>query len=356
MVSSIVRVGPSADNVSAKLLRTSLVSYFEKLSTPNDESEEIDSKSGSTIQISNKYFTANILLEEIGGSAVESSKEDGVILVFDALQSNPDRSSSASGGASFDALSLAHETAEEQNSCGDLLRLCVGVSMGSLSPEELRGKDHEKEYSRRILWCLDRGYEYVEADLSPEGQSKGHEDRDKEGYARIIEAIQGTVWSSAVMSKSKTKTLKESYKEESSALESKEKKQEEKEENPYQPPDPSLFVPKPTTDDDALKDKILSDESNAESGLLMDKVAPEDMAQLQKDLDSENLFEQMEGALKEAKRIREAAKSGMMSDEERRERAGEAALALVNLMGQFGMEDESEGEDSSDDDSGVVAN
>ena len=353
-ISSVLRMGPSDDNVSAKLLRNALVAYFEKLSTETRGKGAIHNKSDSTIEVSNKYFTANIAVEDIGGPVLPKSKEDSVILVFDALQSNPDRPS-VGGGASFESLSAAHDTAEEKETCGDLLRLCVGVSLTSLSPEELRGKDHEKEYSRRILWCLDRGYEYVEADLSQEGQKKGHEDRDKEGFARIIEAIQGTVWSSAVMSKSKTRELKQSYEEETSVLG---KQAEEKEgENAYEPPDPSKFGPL-STKDDSLEEKILNYDSNAETGLLPnpDKVGPEAMAQLRKDLETEQVFDQMESVLKEASRIREASKSGTLTDEERRERAGDAALALVNLMSQFGIEEDDDSELEESDDSGVLDN
>jgi hypothetical protein len=53
--------------------------------------------------------------------------------------------------------------------------------------------------------------------------------------------------------------------------------------------------------------------------------------------------------LKQAKEIRVAAKNGTMTDDERRERAGDAALALVNLMGQFGMEGDDESSVDSED-------
>jgi hypothetical protein len=346
-----------------------VVSYFENHNnTPPSSASTttaINNQTGSTFDISNKYFHAKVLLEEIGGPSLEKSQEDGVILVFDALQSNPDRSNAGydhgRGGATFDSLSFAHKQAEEKNSCGDLLRLCVGVSLTSLSPEELRGTDSEKEYSRRILWCLDQGYEYVEADLSQDAQSKGHDERDKEGFARIIEAIQGTVWSSAVMKKSKTKELKQSYTEESSTMQKDQKDQEHREEeNPYEPPDPSKFgLLQPTEDDSRNENILLTDDEDAAAAAALllepDKVGPEEMAQLRKDLETEKIFDHMEGVLKEASRIREQSKSGMLTDDERRDRAGDAAMALVNLMGQFGLEnDESEAEDS--DDSGVVDN
>lgn len=350
---SVLRIGPSDGNVSANLLKAALVSHFQELNGNADNSESIDDKAGSTLEISNKYFAAKVVLEGIGGSAIRQAKEDGVLLVFDALQSNPDRTvgDGPAGGATFDSLALAHDEAETTNGAGDLLRLCVGVTLSPTTPEEIRGKSSEQEYSRRILWCLDRGYEYVEADLSKDGQEKGHDERDKEAFARIVEAIQGTVWSSAIMSKSKTKELKNSYQEETAALDKDEK---EEPENPYEPPDASKFPPMDTTTSAAITD----DTAIAESLILNpESVGPAEMDAVRKDLEADQLFEKMEGVLQEASRIREASKSGVMTDEERRARAGDAAMALVNLMTQFGLEDDDESQiiDSSDDDSGVVA-
>lgn len=326
MTTSVVRIGPLETRgvSSAKLLLTALFAYLKQ--------EQDDDK---LLKMSNKYFTADVLLEEISPSKPENSKEDGIILVFDALASNPDRSTS-SGGVTFDSLVQTHQQAEENDVCGDLLRLCVGVSLTSLSPAEARGENHENEYSRRILWCLDHGYEYIEADLSKEGQSKGHDDRDKDGFARIVEAIQGTVWSSAIMSQSKTTELKDTYKEDTTTL------QEEEEENPYQPPDPSKF----------------GEEAKSDSGLLVEpeKVTSEDMAKLRQDVDEEKVFDEMETVLREASRIRDQSKNGQLTDDERRERAGDAALRLVNLMSQFGMEEDDGGDSilDSDEDSGIV--
>jgi hypothetical protein len=271
----------------------------------------------------------------------------------------------------FDGLDTVHRHAETVNNCGDLLRLCVGVSLGEYTAEELRGKDHEKEYSRRILWCLDNGYEYIEADLSKDGQMKGHDERDKDGFARIVEAIEGTVWSSAVMSKSKTQELKNTYVDDKNAVEKVTPPvgEEEEEENPYQPPDPSLLFKSQNDVQDqtistassedvpAAAAAALKEESEAASMLLNPtEVGPSEMAQLRQDLEAEKIFDKMESVLKEASQIREASKSGALSDDERRERAGDAALALVNLMSQFGLEDDDDGSegDDSDDDSGVA--
>jgi hypothetical protein len=374
---SVVRLGPNDENVSATLLRTALVSHFQGLGgsdTNNnnssaaddaDNGESIDDHSGLVFRISNKYFTANVLLEDIGATTSTQStttttirKEDGVILVFDALQSNPDRPMNSSSAATFDSLSLAHEATENNDGAGDLLRLCVGVSLTSpSSPEELRGQQADKEYSRRILWCLDRGYEYVEADLSQEGQAKGHGERDKEGFARIVEAIQGTVWSSAVMLQSKTKQLKDSYQEDKSKAMDQEEKEEE---NPYEPPDPSKFgaFSSASTTEEPPPSTALSAAADEDAiGLVLnpEEVGPQEIAALRQDLEADQLFEKMEGVLREASKIRDASKTGEMTDDQRRDRAGDAAMALVNLMTQFGLdEDDGSQMDSSDDDSGVV--
>ncbi len=336
--SSVVRLGPNDGNISAELLQNAITSYFRK--TDDDDKGESD----SSFVIQNKYFSANIVLKNTEDKKETPSdvKEDGIILVFDAVRSNPDGGDEG-GGASFDSLKSAHQKALSNNECGDLLRLCVGVSLSELSAEEIRGKDHEKEYSRRILWCLDNGYEYIEADLSTEGQQKGHDDRDKDGFARIIEAIEGTVWSSAAMSTSKSSQLKDSIadskqkveelKSDSSAV------AEESSENPYVPPDPSLMTLNAKIES---ADKSKPDETAAIFGL-------KDETQGTEDLDTDNLFSQMESVLKEAQQIRKEGHN--LSDEDRRERAGNAALALVNLMGQFGLEDEDDSEGYGSDDS-----
>jgi len=313
-----------------------------------------------------------------------NDKEDGIILVFDALQCNPDRCN-GSDGITFDSLRSAHQQAIDNNTCGDIIRLCVGVSLVDVSPSEIRGKEHEKEYSRRIIWCLDNGYEYIEANLSKEGQQKGHGDRDKDGFARIIEAIQGTVWSSATMSTSKTNELKDSYVNGKSMVQQSkynypksdneiENDKEGAEGNSYQPPDSSLLLTQTTIEQqddssngknvDAVNDNPIKDSCTdvAFSLEVLDEykgVHAPGMAQSQEDLEAGKLLEKMESVLKEASRIREASKSGVLSDDERRERAGEAALALVNLMNQCGLDDDDDGDISEgygSDDSGVVDN
>jgi hypothetical protein len=355
--SSIVRLGPDNGNLSANLLQNAITSFFRKTDSDDNDSTEF--------VIRNKYFNANIILKDTEDEE-ESQKnemEDGIILVFDALRSNPDRSDEGSG-TTFDSLQSAHQKALSNNECGDLLRLCVGVSLSELSPSEIRGKDHEKEYSRRILWCLDNGYEYIEADLSDAGKQKGHDGRDKDGFARIVEAIEGTVWSSASMSTSRSNKLKDSFADTKTKMEkdiAPFAESEETKQNQYEPPNPSLLaspdsetqtmgqiqkenVPGNTDDNGSSK---VDNSAAAIFGLKegVQEMDPEDM-------DTDKLFFQMESVLKEASQIRKEGKN--LSDEERRERAGSAALALVNLMGQFGLDDDEY--DYGSDDSGIVDN
>ena len=329
---SIVRIGPTVTTEvsSAQLLRTALVSHWKKQSSDENSTSLDENK---LLPISNKYFDATVLLEDMETPIPANSKEDGMILVFDMLASNPDRSGVP--GTTFDSLQSIHGKATAEDICGDLLRLCVGVTLTSLSPQEARGAKHEDEYSRRILWCLDHGYEYVEADLSQEGQLKGHDDRDKDGFARIVEAIQGTVWSGAVMKERQASKLQASYQEDANAI----KQQDEV--NPYVPPDPSLM--------EIPRDEAATPDTPSRKA---------EMERLRKEIDEDKVFDEMESVLKEASRIREQSKCGELTDEERRAKAESAALRLVDLMSQFGMEDGDDNDDPSiadSEDSGIVA-
>jgi site-specific DNA-adenine methylase len=382
-LSSVVRLGPIDNNLSTQLLRTAIISFLTENADECDDSNDnnnLKANNNSHIVIRNKYFSADVILEDITDGNEQkqqqqqedeefnnnNNKEDGIILVFDALQCNPDRcdtgnsSSNIGGGGgcvTFDSLGSIHQQAIDNNTCGDLLRLCVGVSLVDLSPCD------QKEYSRRVLWCLDNGYEYIEANISKEGQLIGHNDRDKDGFARIIEAIQGTVWSSAIMSASKTKKLTDSYADSKSMIQPNNKK-EDTEENLYEPPDPSMLLTTQTTiqqqQDDASKSKNVDDVTGSDipikddcciDGFGLNVFHDEGKGdQSREDMEAEKLLEKMENVLKEATQIRKASKSGVLSDDERRERAGEAALALVNLMGEFGLDDDDDDDDDDDED------
>lgn len=325
-----------------------LPSPFQLLTDRLIDHFESDQQS-SVIQISNRYFTANVaLLSEETNAPTLPYKEDGIVLVWYDHADAQDFTQ---------LLTCVHEQVEAAGG-GDLLRLCVGVSTSSHRPEPKTPKEIEEEYSKRVLWCLDRGYEYISScDLSEEGVQRGHGERDKEGFARLVEAIQGTVWSSAVMEKSTKKNLKSSYEETLAAVEKANQSNDDNHQdddelrNQYVPPDPSMLQTSIGEHDDEREKKAqeaLMKEVEEEG---IQKTSTDDEVAHSGDAVNERLFDQFEGAIQEASRIRDMSRSGQLSDEERRQRAGDAAMMLVNLLGQMGYDDDDE-YDSSDDEEG----
>ena len=74
--------------------------------------------------------------------------------------------------------------------------------------------------------------------------------------------------------------------------------------------------------------------------------------QQQQQREEEISFHQLEKVLTEAKSIREASRNNAnMSDEERRARAGDAAMKLMGLLDRLGFDDDDDEEDVDDCDS-----
>lgn len=343
---SVVRLGPTDDNICAGMLRNSILDFFAR----QQGADAVPSN--DTFCVSNKYFDAQVLLRGIEESSNNDTtttanvqqgappKEDGIILVFDAAKSNPDLV--VDTAASFGSLGMVHDEAVKHGA-GDLLRLCVGVTIGPMQAAELRGQAYEKEYARRINWCLDdgRGYEYVECDLSPEAIVQGHEAHDKEGFARVIEAISGTMWSSAVMNKTKKTALKQSYQEESAQI--------AEQENDYVPPDPSMLLGDEEAREERARQAILEQRGIEQEGQVQlggqENENPAQNSQQQREREQERMFDNLESALRQASSIREMSRAGELSDDDRRKRAGDAADLLMTLMQQAGVDDESEEEE-----------
>lgn len=376
---SVLRVGPFPDdNESAAHLRSALVEHFDKLqqraiADANAESQIALHKQAqpfekaATISISNRYFSAQVILAEIGDplllphddGACAAWTEDGIVLVFDSLLSNPKVPTSIS--ASFDAMEAVHDRAVAADTAGDLLRLCVGILSKNLlfNNNDLSEKEYEQEYSRRVLWCLDRGYEYVEADLSEEGVLQGHDGRDKDGFARIVEAVSGTVWSSAIMEKRKKHELQESYSRDATATtQLKDAAAAAATEiGSYEPPDPLKLPPVLSSEEsDEEREKkaraaLLADEADAavhETHIDDTDSKDTEMAFRQREeVEQERALSALEGSLKEATRLRELSKAGQLSDDERRKRAGDAAMLIMDMMGHMGLEGASSDDDES---------
>jgi hypothetical protein len=267
-----------------------------------------------------------------------------MVLVFD---DRPGASSpfAPSSATTFDSLPQVHERAVERGQAGDLLRLCVGVRAGG-EERDAGGREHEDEYARRVLWCLDRGYEYVAADLSDGGVSRGHDERDKDGFARIVEAVSGTVWSSAVMKARKQEELKQSYREAAHGMvDEKNEKPAVDGENAYEPPDPSKLPPVGGAAEDGDREEKAREALLQQDGVddaYLEKPADEaTAARRREEQKQERALDSLEGSLREANRLRELSRSGSMTDEERRKRAGDAAVLLMDMMGKMGFDESS---------------
>ena len=73
------------------------------------------------------------------------------------------------------------------------------------------------------------------------------------------------------------------------------------------------------------------------------------------DLQQERAMNALEASLNEARRIRELSKSGQLSDEERRKRATDAAMLILQTMEQMGFQDDEDDDDEDlDDDNSLV--
>jgi Alpha and gamma adaptin binding protein p34 len=357
-----------------------------------------EATSSSVMRVTNRYFTATVqmpsLLDPVRSSgAAPAHKEDGVLLVLhggtadvagDGMDVLSSSSSTALAAGAFDALSKLHDEAESRQMAGDLLRLCVAITIPS--PEDSSeglgsgggtscGNAHvEAEYSRRVLWCLDRGYEYVEVDLSAEGVRRGHDERDKDGFARVAEAISTTVWSSARMHRERRSQLRSSY-EVAKDLPAHASGDPgaipmtkdggghagtlNENNNTYEPPTDlhdrealarqSLLLGIDPQDESAETDTKspgnslppldpLSTASTSSSSTMASPTAvpaaraAESVEERKQDM----YFDQFEGALREAGKIREMSRTGELSDEDRRRRAGDAAMLLMDLMSKMG--------------------
>ena len=366
-MASIVRVGASNDIFGQQL--TEALGQFLPLKGKGDETSSSSNDKVTQLSISNRYFDATVALCPLSLVEVESTtdqqqekegKEDGILLVFD------DSSKDA-----FDVLAGLHGTAASSGQDGDLLRLCVGVVTPTSTATMAKDtKEYEDEYSRRVLWCLDHGYEFVEAvDLSPEGIQQGHDAREKEGFARVVEAVQGTVWSSANMHAQAKQQLKQSYQE--TREQQQEQQEQQQEEDGTAPSHESEYEPPPTT----LPELTISDEESKEreekarttlleqDGILHDEQKVNHMDgpstttnttgdDLLHNKKAEKIMSDMESALAEATRIRDLSQAGELSDDDRRQRAGDAAMLLMNLMNQMGDDDDDSDDDEDSDNHG----
>lgn len=331
--SSTVRI--AGDEKQCMFLREALSSYFslsqddqknvtsadfptqtflDKLASESGEEPSIPAK--TELSIVNKYFSAKVDLEPL--SATGDKKEDGIILCYPSEMKDLD---------SF--LSSIHHRAIGLGA-GDLLCLCISIVSGETS---------EEEYSKRVLWCLDHGYEYIEVNFSKDGLTKGFDLREKDGFPRAIEAIMSTMWSSAVMHSKKKKNISAI-----SETETINKQSTIPISSPSEIPvsDSTNTIKTNTNEPVAKEEKSKSSDEIIEE--IMEKEEKETNQEKEKE---EQIMDDIERVMHNASRMRELSKSGMISDEKRREQAGDIAMKLMEL---FDSAFDDDGEDDSDND------
>jgi len=375
------------DEEMIHLFHRSLTEYFSSLSDSSVTSSASSFSSTEMLHISNQYFDAHVLLQRLrtivpssttassevtcGDDKSKDAEEDGIILIFHSNNSANKEEISKS----FNAVSRHHRMAESSQQCGDLLRLCIGISkhdhmeshnssITTGDEEESEGEEQrykEEEYTRRVLWCLDHGYEYVEADLTEYGRSVGHSDREKEGFARIVEAVGNTVWSTAKMHPRKVRQLKSCYgADKNSIVESTSNIDHAMTNSPVAITENNADVTVLSTtveNDDARQqqsNEVMRTTETTEVTINDDHYVPsssnanhdcvENLMNLTEDLEEVKL-ESLEFLIQEANRIRDSARKGNISDDVRRRQAGEMAMRLLSVLGDEHMF----GDSSSDD-------
>lgn len=353
---SVLRFG--GDPACATLLREALASHLREALKGNDDDDGTDAAASTstttTLTLTNRYFSARVRLASTDDDRGEGDAEDGVVLAWPDAQD---------GEAALQRLAAWHEEAEAAGRCGDTLRLCAAVTAvdsGSSSSTTKRTENEEEdEYARRVLWCLDRGYEYVErTDLSATGVASGFDVREKEGFARVVEAVEATVWSGAVMRKRTTRrttnvpTTMTTATAESSA---------------YVPPAP-VVRRRPTEDNNepptnssntsnnntGRAEGEKNDDANREESALRSLRA--NVVEEKSDGDGDgdggrtaSVMDGLDSAVQEASRVRQQAKEGALTDEERRQRAGDVATRLMSLLGVMDDDEEDSDDDNNDD-------
>lgn len=354
-MASIVRVGAANDSFGQQLIEALDQYLTSTSSSTSSSSPTTKTKHATHLSVSNRYFDATVALCPLsltGATTEAEANEDGMMLIFDDASKE-----------SFDVLAGLHGMAETNHQNGDLLRLCVGLVTSEDVLLDKSSKAYEDEYSRRVLWCLDHGYEFVEGVniLTPEALQMGHEAREKEGFARVVEAFQGTVWSSANVHAQAKQKLKQSYQEardEATTQPQQATNDNDITNNEYEPPPTTSLMELAISDQESKEreeqarktlleqDGLLENDDNDAKAIISAAASPQEEAYQERKADK--IMSDMESALAEATRIRSLSQQGALSDEDRKQRAGDAAMLLMNLMNQMGEEESDDEKHDSD--------
>lgn len=256
-LSQILVLGSSEASLLGKL-----ICGFDRLVAGEASVAELEESSSVVLQT--KYYKATVGL-------VYTQGDEQIGAIITALPSS---------GASVEE--FISRSADQSSEADDSVPVRLLAVVRQAGQESLT----EEERYKCALWALDHGYELVDIDL--EAVIATHDEREKEGLPRLIEALHANMWSG--MERKEPKAATEVQRE-------------------------PVPVPVSTTSAATVKDE------EGSGGV-----------------EDEDMLEKFSELLASARGFRE--KASQLSDDERRKGASEFALQLAAMLG--GEEDEDE--------------
>jgi len=292
MASSILIVGIDSNDIEF---------LIKLLSKYNNNNDSIDS-----IIISTKYYNANVTINRYviddNNNDISSLKEKCEAMIV--LLNDKDNNSNS------DLLSIVKCDNDDDD---DLIatKLLVNIKYNDIC----------NDISSLVLWSVDNGYEYIDIDSNDSSSiSIISDSREKEGFPRLIEALEATMWSSLQM-KDKVITTTSSITSE-------------------------ILISEQTST--IKEEQIVSSEekTNREYKIHMDS-NNKLILEVEDDIDEEDVFyKNFSDVIEKAKDIRAQVLSGNLSDKERRDNAAAIALQLAKMID---LNDDDDDDDDDDD-------
>uniref|UniRef100_A0A7S1B3Y7 Uncharacterized protein n=1 Tax=Corethron hystrix TaxID=216773 RepID=A0A7S1B3Y7_9STRA len=263
-----------------------------------------------TLSISNRYFSAHVRV------IAAALRKDGTAANPPPLDA--------------EAIILAFYDDAESGLSPLLLSELTGADDGLRLAAALVPEGPSKSYTERVLTCLDAGVEYVDAvGVGLEkGEKEGHNEREKEGFARICEAVECQVWRSAVMVCRQKFVGGGGGKASALATEAGEgghAKQKNME----------VTAAVPEDDPEQIGTNILTEGQKKHEENLEELLAPLSPDNNGDNEDEEQHFQKMDQLLAEARSVREMSIQGDVDDGERRRRAADTAMRMWNILGDI---------------------
>ena len=271
------------------------------------------------LSVSNKYFSAAVAV-----TVNPTVSSDGLILAFS--------SSSALSAVASELASPAH------GDSGGEFKILAHIASSSEEEASLRRSQYPETDGAEdtlAMKALDAGWEYCIVRL--DDLSLGMSDREKEGFARVVEAVDMSCWSGRV-EKGKAAVNTSAKREElemdvnapppapggEGEVEKVEGAAETTEQPPAPPPSSSASAESPVEDFESASAALLSALTAQGSASGGSSSVEEDNA----------MADQLEKLMASVGQIREKSMTGgFKTDEERKKAAAEAAEKMMGMMG-----------------------